>query len=148
MSRYVVQALFLNDQNPARANVTMTRSWTDPNGDFIVQGDPFNPEINGELGVSQNLNFGREIIPYNFDPDYAFGFGVRPYNWETSISLQHELLPRVSVNLAYYRRWYGNFQVNDNLLVAPTTTARTGSPRPTMPGCPEVAATASMACTI
>ncbi len=120
LSRYVVQALFLNDQNPARANVMMTRSWTDPNGDFIVQGDPFNPEINGELGVSQNRNFGLEIIPYNFDPDYAFGFGVRPYNWETSISLQHELLPRVSVNLAYYRRWYGNFQVNDNLLVAPS----------------------------
>ena len=120
LSRYVVQALFLNDQNPARANVSMTRSWTDPNGDFIVQGDPFNPAVNDELGPSQNRNFGLEIIPYNFDPDYAFGFGVRPYNWETSVAVQHELVPRVSVNVAYYRRWYGNFQVNDNLLVAPS----------------------------
>jgi hypothetical protein len=30
--------LFLNDQNPARANVTMQRQWTDPNSDFIIQG--------------------------------------------------------------------------------------------------------------
>jgi hypothetical protein len=120
ISRYNVQGLFLNDQNPARANVTMQRSWTDPNGDFIIQGDPFNPEINGELGVSQNRNFGREIIPYNFDPDYAFGWGVRPYNWETSISAQHELMPGVSLNVSYHRRVYGNFQVNNNLLVAPT----------------------------
>jgi hypothetical protein len=120
INRYNVQGLFLNDQNPARANVTMQRSWTDPNGDFIIQGDPFNPEINGELGPSQNRNFGREIIPYNFDPDYAFGFGVRPYNWETSVSAQHELMSGVSVNVSYHRRTYGNFQVNDNLLVAPT----------------------------
>jgi Carboxypeptidase regulatory-like domain len=120
ISRYNVQGLFLNDQNPARANVMMTRQWTDPNGDFIVQGDPLNPAINGELGASQNLNFGREVIPYNFDPDFAFGFGVRPYNWEASASVQHELMRGVSVNLAYYRRMYGNFQVNDNLLVAPT----------------------------
>jgi hypothetical protein len=119
LSRYNVQALFLNDQNPARANVTMTRQWTDPNGDFVIQGDPFNPEANGELGVSQNRNFGAAIIPNNFDPGYAFGYGVRPYNWEGSFSIQHELVPRVSVNAAYYRRWYGNFQVTDNILVGP-----------------------------
>ena len=120
LSRYNVQALFLNDQNPARANVTMTRQWTDPNGDFIIQGDPFNPDLNDELGASQNRNFGKSIIPNNFDPDYAFGYGVRPFNWEGSVSLQHEILPRVSVNAAYFRRWYGNFQVTDNILVGPS----------------------------
>jgi hypothetical protein len=45
---------------------------------------------------------------------------VRPYNWETSVSVQHEVMRGVSVNLAYYRRTYGNFQVNDNLLVEPS----------------------------
>ena len=119
ISRYNVQALFLTDQNPARANVTMTRQWTDPNGDFIVQGDPFNPELNGELGPSQNRNFGKAIIPNNFDPDYAFGYGVRPFNWEGSASIQHELMSRISVNAAFFRRWYGNFQVTDNILVGP-----------------------------
>jgi hypothetical protein len=37
LSRYNVQGLYLTTQNPARANVTMTRQWTDPNGDFIIQ---------------------------------------------------------------------------------------------------------------
>jgi hypothetical protein len=120
LSRYNVQGLFLNDQNPARANVTMTRTWTDPSGDFVIQGDPFDPNANGELGPSQNRNFGKEIIPYNFDPDFAFGFGVRPYQWESSASIQHELIPGMSVNVAYYRRTYGNFQVNDNVLVSPS----------------------------
>src|SRR5262249_24639382 len=119
LSRYNVQGLFLNDQNPARANVTMTRQWTDPNGDFEIQGDPFNPDPNGELGPSQNRNFGKPIIPNNFDPDFAFGYGVRPYDWEGSVSIQHELVQRVSVTAAYYRRWYGNFQVTDNILIGP-----------------------------
>jgi hypothetical protein len=119
LSRFVIGGLYLNDQNPARSNVTMTRTWTDPNGDFIVQGDPFNPAINGELGPSTNLNFGKAVNPYNFAPGFAFGLGVRPYNWETSVGVQHELLPRVSVNASYYRRWYGNFQVNHNTLVSP-----------------------------
>jgi len=120
LSRYNVQGLFLTTQNPARANTSMSRQWTDPNGDFVVQGDPLNPAANGELGPSLNRNFGLEINPNNFDPDFAFGYGVRPYNWETSVGLQHEVVTGVSVNFAYYRRSYGNFQVNDNILVAPS----------------------------
>jgi hypothetical protein len=37
------------------------RRWTDSNGDYVVQGDPFNLAANGELGPSSNLNFGRPI---------------------------------------------------------------------------------------
>ena len=34
--------------------------------------------------------------------------------------MPHEVLPRVSVNAGYFRRWYGNFTVTDNLAIAPT----------------------------
>ena len=112
----VVQGLL---NTPAGSNTSTTRRWTDPNGDFIVQGDPLNPDANGELGPNPNRLFGQPLPSLRYDQDFAFGFGIRPFNWEGSVSAQHELLPRVSVNLAYHRRWYGNFQVTDNLRIEP-----------------------------
>jgi hypothetical protein len=105
--------------NPIQSNNTMTRQWIDANGDRQVQGDPFNPALNGELGPSTNLNFGRPVVSFRYDPEWAFGFQNRPYNWEFSGGVQHELMPRVSVSAAYFRRIYGNFTVTDNVLVGP-----------------------------
>ena len=105
--------------HPARINASTRRVWTDPNGDFIIQGDPFNPAANGELGPSQNLNFGRPEITDTFDDDYAFGYGARGFNWEGSVSLEQALLSNVASNVAFIRRSYGNFRVDDNLLVDP-----------------------------
>jgi hypothetical protein len=45
--------------------------------------------------------------------------GIAPYNWQTSASVQHELRPGLAVNVGYFRTWYGNFQVTDNVLVTP-----------------------------
>jgi hypothetical protein len=121
LNRYVLQEgkLQTTAVHPVvAATNSIARTWTD-NGDFIVQGDPLNPAVNGELGASPNANFGKPIATLRFDPDWATGYGTRPYNWETSVSLQHEILPRVSVLAAYYRRSYGNFIVTDNLLTAP-----------------------------
>jgi hypothetical protein len=49
------------------------------------------------------------------------GLRVRPapYNWEFSAGVQHELVPRMSVNATYFRRIYGAFAVTDNLSVGP-----------------------------
>jgi hypothetical protein len=102
------------------ASGTLTRRWTDANGDFIAQGNPLDPAANGELGPSPNLFFGQPRFTVRLDPDWAQGWGQRGYNWEFATSVQHELTSRVSVNLGYFRRIYGNFVVTDNLLVAPT----------------------------
>lgn len=45
------------------------------------------------------------------------GFGVRPDNWSTSLTVEHELFPRVTVSAGYFRRWFGNFTVTQNRLV-------------------------------
>ena len=42
---------------------------------------------------------------------------MRAYNWESAISLQHELVTGLSLNASYHRRWYRNFQVTQNLAV-------------------------------
>jgi hypothetical protein len=123
ISRYVLQEGKNNTNNVhpvISATNSVARTWTDINGDRVVQGDPLNPATNGELGASPNNNFGRPNTTLHFDPDWATGFNARPYNWETMVTLQHELLPRVGVEVSYSRRTYGNFIVNDNTLVGPS----------------------------
>jgi hypothetical protein len=103
--------------NPVVQNNSTNRTWNDANGNFIVEGDPFNPASNGELGPSDNLSFGRAVRNAFYDEEWAKGFNTRPFNWEMSAGVQHELLPRVSVNASYFRRLYGNFEMTDNLSV-------------------------------
>ena len=54
----------------------------------------------------------------NYDPDLVTGWGVRPNNWEAQLSIQREILPRVSVYAGYSRRMFGNLQVTRNLAVS------------------------------
>ena len=107
------------DPNPAIVTgaVAPTRSWNDGNRDFIPQCDLTNLQANGECGIANNLGFGSAIPTALFDEDLLTGFNHRQANWETSVSVQHELMPRVAVDVGYFRRSWANFRVTDNLAV-------------------------------
>ncbi|MEQ1757584.1 MAG: carboxypeptidase regulatory-like domain-containing protein [Vicinamibacterales bacterium] len=124
---------FLNGQTlntigsaPAPVNAMLlqtTRSWNDRgglgiNGDYIPQCDLIAPAANGECGALAASNFGQTIPATSYDPKLLSGFGVRPYNYEFSAAVNRELMPRVSVELGYFRRIWGNFQVTDNRAVS------------------------------
>jgi hypothetical protein len=64
------------------------------------------------------LRYGQAIPSTRYDPETLEGWGRRPYNWEFSTGIQHEVAPRVGVDVSYFRRWYGNFTVTDNEAVA------------------------------
>ena len=58
------------------------------------------------------------IIPgTSYDPDLMTGWGKRSFNWEFTTSVQQEIIPRMSVEVQYARRWYGNIRVMDDLSV-------------------------------
>jgi hypothetical protein len=99
----------------------MTVGWLDFNGDLIPQGNPTStdPLVAGEFIGPVDPNFGKSVITTRYDPEVSEGWGKRPYNWEYSASVQHELMPRVSLDVAYYRRTFSNQVVTDNLDVTP-----------------------------
>ena len=107
-----------NSPNPiSRLNVQTTRPWTD-NGDFVPQCNLQDYSANGECGALVNAAIFGTIVPgTTYDPDLMQGWGRRFNNWELTGSVQHELMPRVSLNVQYARRWYGSFRVIDDRAV-------------------------------
>lgn len=87
---------------------TTTRAWTDTNGNFVPDCTLTDPAANGECRAMADPNFGGTRRGTNYDAALMRGWGVREYNWEFSTAVQHELLPRVSTEVGYFRRWYGN----------------------------------------
>ena len=108
--------------HPVSSLVNSTsRTWLDTNGDFVPQCDLTNTGANGECLAVANPGFGStNTNALRFDRDAMFGWGKRGYNWEIGVGVQREVLPRVSVDVGYFRRWYGNFRVTDNTALAPT----------------------------
>lgn len=97
----------------------VTRSWTDTNGNFLPDCNLRSPDLNGECGPLSNRNFGQSNITTRYDPDVLTGWGKRGYNWQAAAMIEHELRPGVAVSAGYFRTWYGNFLVTDNLEVTP-----------------------------
>jgi hypothetical protein len=103
----------------------VTRTWTDANSNFQPDCDLLNPNANdfrgsgGDFcGQVSNLRFGQNVLTGNFDPDVLNGWGVRASDWSFGISVQQQLAERMSLEVAYHRRWFGGFTVTDNLAVA------------------------------
>ena len=97
------------------------RTWTDANSNYMPDCDLLTltaQDLRGSggdfCGAVNDLRFGQPTPSTVYDPDLLTGWGKRFYNWEFSTGVQHELLPRVGVDVSYFRRWYGNFNVTDN----------------------------------
>ncbi len=103
--------------NPHPINTLATNTsigWNDANHDFVPQCNLLNPAPNGECSGWANPGFGSLVPITSYDQNLLTGWGKRNYNWEFSAGVQHEILPRVSVDVSYFRRIFGNFQMTDN----------------------------------
>ena len=119
LSQYVAgQSVAIADaNNPLNTSVnSVFRTWTDANRDWVPDCDLRNTLQNGECGQVDNLAFGQPNAQASrYADDVLHGYGARPYSWEFSTGIQRELKPGFAVNGAYYRRWYGNFSVTNNV---------------------------------
>jgi hypothetical protein len=107
--------------NPiARIATTTTRTWTDPNGDFVPQCDLVDRAANAECGPMNAPTFGTAArTTAAIDPAILNGWSVRPGDWQIGASVQQQLLPRMSVEIGYFRRWLTNFTTTDNEALGP-----------------------------
>ncbi len=128
LGRYTSQ---VRSTNAAAAAVSVSpntnRSWNDSifgagdarTGNFVPDCDLKNRVANGECGPWSNLAFGTNLVPSRNATDAVTGFNGQDYNWQASVSMQHELRPGVAFNVGYFRTWYGNFLATRNEAVDP-----------------------------
>jgi hypothetical protein len=121
-----VSGIYINTNPLLLISSQVTRSWIDANGNWVPDCNLLNPAAQdlrasgGDLcGAMSNQNFGRNVLSTTYDPALLKGWGVRPSDWNFGVSVQHQVVPRVSAEVGYYRRWDHNFIVTDNRAVGP-----------------------------
>ena len=117
--------------NPAATLVaTASRGWTDNDNDRVVDCNLLNPALqnpaNGSVdtcvaATGNNANFGRIQAATIVDPELLKGWGVRTHDYQTEVTLQQEVLPRVSAEVSYIRRTFHGFRVTNDLNRNPQT---------------------------
>ncbi|MGH9239725.1 MAG: carboxypeptidase regulatory-like domain-containing protein [Vicinamibacterales bacterium] len=120
--------------NPANRIVsTVDRGWSDVDGDKVVDCNLLNFDAQGptQTGANRTVdtcnaltgndrNFGGtsgNLTQVN--PDTLRGWGVRENDWQWGLTVQQELLPRMSIEVGYARRWFKGVTVTDNLARTP-----------------------------
>jgi hypothetical protein len=97
--------------NPIRST-SETRTWTDLDGNGTALDLTTGAAQYNEIGPKINANFGLPAGATRFDAS-----APRPTNWEESISVQQEILPRVAVTAGFYHRAFQNISVTRNLAI-------------------------------
>jgi hypothetical protein len=121
---------YTSNSPAARIVRTAARNWNDrtfPVGDprrdnKVIDCDIMNFELNGECAqlTGNDRNFGAvsgNVTQVN--PATLRGWNVRQSDWQWGITLQQEVIPRVSAEVSYNRRWFLGNKVTDNTLRGP-----------------------------
>lgn len=98
------------------------RSWADTNRNFIPDCDLLNPNaqdfrVSGgdSCGRVANTNFGTLNAGLSYSDDLLNG--LRPWDTQIGLALQHEILPRISAEVQFNKRWWYGQYVTRNLAV-------------------------------
>ena len=110
---------FITNNPTGRLSTTSARTWGDADLDFVPDCNLLDQNANGECGVG-NRNFGTEVVSSTLDPSLVTGWGVRTGDWQWGAAVQQQLLPRVSAEVTFQRRWLMNFAATDNRNLAPS----------------------------
>ena len=118
---YTISNPALDGRNGRRGpnfQTNATRAFIDFDGDHVPDCDLLNPNPNGECIAPDLGNFANPNALTLVNQDTLHGWGVRPYDWQWGVSVQHEVAPRTSLEVGYNRRSFHNFFLYDNINLA------------------------------
>jgi hypothetical protein len=132
--------------NPAATLVaSVTRNWTDGNNNKVVDCNLLDPAAQSTPGgdtcavvTGNNANFGKLGAATIVDPNLLEGWGVRTHDYQTEVTLQQEVMPRVSAQVGYNHRTFHGFfvtqDINRNIATDYDTYTLTAPSDPRLPG--------------
>src|SRR5262249_40083259 len=84
--------------NPLNTSVnSVTRTWSDANGNFTPDCNLPNPLANGECGQISNLGFGGTAVHTSYADDVLLGWGHRPASWDFTVDVQQQIGNAISL---------------------------------------------------
>lgn len=89
--------------NPLSSQTDL-RTWTDSNRDDIAQLNEIGPSRNTQFGLAR----GRNVQDPNME---------RRFNWLYNVTVEHQILARMSLTAGYHHREYKNLTWTNNTLV-------------------------------
>jgi carboxypeptidase family protein len=107
--------------NPAVTiqSVVTNRAWTDGNNNKIVDCDltisAQNTRNGDTCGALLTANLGQTGSITTVNPNVLSGWGKRAGDYQWTVMVQQEIVPRVSAEVSYTRRNFFNFLVTDDL---------------------------------
>jgi hypothetical protein len=97
-----------------------TRSWTDTNGNYVVDCNLNNPAAQnlstagGDIcGPLSNNLFGTLTPAYTYSSQLLNG--LRPWDYQIGVAVQQQLTGRISAEVQFNRRWWEGQYVSRNL---------------------------------
>jgi hypothetical protein len=115
---------FTSTNRGATLVATVNRDWTDNDGDKVVDCNLLNnaaqSPATGSVDtcaavIGNEANFGRPGAATIVDEALLSGWGVRTHDYQTEVTLQQEVVPRVSAEFSYIHRTFHGFMVTDSL---------------------------------
>ena len=117
LGRYVPYTVATSNNPAANQAASATRPGTIPTETTFptassTRASPTQRRVRARVGST----FGQvRAGNTRFADDALTGFNKQFYNWQASVSLQQELRPGMALNVGYFRTWYRNFLVTDNV---------------------------------
>ena len=115
---------FTSTNKGATLVATVNRDWTDNDNDKVVDCNLLSNAAQGPATgqvdtcaavIGNDANFGQAGAATIVDPELLKGWGVRTHDYQTEITLQQEVVPRVSAEFSYIHRTFHGFMVTDTL---------------------------------